>query len=62
MSIIIIIIIIIRRKGIMVNKKIKRYCTFIGLTVACFFLLLCFACISLSSFRTLLDSCSVDRG
>lgn len=32
------------------------------LTVACFFLLLCFDCISRSSFLTLLDSCSADVG
>lgn len=33
-----------------------------GLTVACFFLLHCFACISRSSFLALLDSCSVGNG
>lgn len=41
------------------NTKENVYFTFIGLTVACFFLLLCFACISRSSFRALLVSCSV---
>ena len=33
-----------------------------GLTVACFFLLLCFAWISRSSFLALLESCSVGAG